>query len=99
MTGGHFGLCPVCHKTDGYVNVGSAQWFYCQEHKKKWHAGHNLFSGWRDQSEEDQRRIYDEIGVGDFEQIREDGPVLFNITEEYRDYLLAKYPDEPKGAA
>ena len=24
---GYFGLCPTCHKTDGYLNVGSSHWF------------------------------------------------------------------------
>ena len=50
--GTYFGACPVCGKTDGYLNVGRNHWFVCREHKKKWCAGSNLFSDWRDETEE-----------------------------------------------
>jgi hypothetical protein len=41
---GRFGACPVCHRDDGYINVGADHWFVCLTHKKKWCAGANLFS-------------------------------------------------------
>jgi hypothetical protein len=66
---GYFGLCPVCHDTAGYINVGCAHVFYCREHKKKWCVGSNLFSSWRWETEEAQRQQYDEIGLGGFESI------------------------------
>jgi hypothetical protein len=65
----YFGLCPTCHKNDGCTNVGRSHWFYCKEHKKKWCAGANLFSDWRDQSEDEQRQQYDAIGLGEFEEV------------------------------
>ncbi len=46
-----FGGCPHCGETDGYLNDGSDHWFICHQHKTKWCAGSNLFSGWRDENE------------------------------------------------
>jgi len=39
---GHFGLCPHCHKHDGYVNIGKGHWFVCHEHKVMWCIGYNF---------------------------------------------------------
>jgi hypothetical protein len=65
----YFGGCPQCGKTDGYANVGKSHWFYCREHRTMWNVGTNLFSSWRDQTEEEQRRIYDEISLGSFTEV------------------------------
>jgi hypothetical protein len=32
-------------------------------------VGDNLFSGWREQTEEEQRQIYDALGFAGFEEI------------------------------
>src|SRR5262245_41346191 len=34
-----------------------------------WKIGSNQFSGWRDQSEEEQRKIYDGIGMDEYREI------------------------------
>ena len=52
----HFGGCPHCSKTDGYINVGRDHWFVCDQHRTKWWAGSNLFSSWRDETEEEWLR-------------------------------------------
>ena len=65
----YFGLCPHCRSNDGYINVGRGHWFYCQEHRVKWFIGSNLFSWWREQSEAEQREIYDRLGFGKFQRI------------------------------
>ena len=52
----HFGGCPHCGETDGYINIGREHWFACDRHKTKWHVGSNLFSSWRDETEEDWLR-------------------------------------------
>jgi hypothetical protein len=65
---GYFGLCPICHKADGYANAGAGHRFYCKEHKTSWFVGVNLFD-WREQTEEQQRAIWDEIGLGGFEDV------------------------------
>jgi hypothetical protein len=65
----YFGLCPTCRKTDGYLNVGRSHWFFCKEHEKKWWAGANLFSGWREETEDEQRREYEAVGLGRFEEV------------------------------
>jgi hypothetical protein len=64
-----FGLCPVCHKTDGYANAGKSHVFYCKEHKTCWCVGSNLFSSWREQTEEEQVRVWDEMGLEEFEDV------------------------------
>ena len=48
----HFGNCPVCGFTEGYLNVHSSHWFHCKTHKTKWHVGFNLFSSWKNESPE-----------------------------------------------
>ena len=49
---GYFGGCPKCGRNDGYLNVGKSHWFVCDEHKTTWFVGSNLFSSWREQSQE-----------------------------------------------
>jgi hypothetical protein len=41
--------------------------FYCTEHRVSWIFGANLFSGWRDETEEEQREKYKLIE--DFERV------------------------------
>lgn len=45
-----FGGCPECGRSDGYLNVGSAHWFFCEAHKIKWCIGENIFSSWRNEA-------------------------------------------------
>jgi hypothetical protein len=66
---GYFGWCPHCRNNDGFINVGRNHWFLCQEHKTKWWAGANLFSSWREETEEEQRAIYDKYGVGGYTEV------------------------------
>jgi hypothetical protein len=65
-----FGLCPVCHKTDGCAYAGKSHTFYCREHKTCWHVGSNILSGWREQTEEEQRKIWNEIGLEEFQEVK-----------------------------
>jgi hypothetical protein len=75
----YFGLCPICHKDDGYLNIGRSHWFYCKEHKKRWCAGGNLFSSWRHQTEKEQRKLYDEVGMSEFATVEP-----YHFTKERR---------------
>ncbi len=50
---GYWGNCPICHLTDGFLHIGRADVCACHEHKLAWVIGDNLFSGWRDETEED----------------------------------------------
>lgn len=45
-----FGVCPICSKTDGFVNLGKEHWFICRDHETKWFVGINLFEGWQNQT-------------------------------------------------
>ncbi len=51
----HFGVCPICKRHDGHLNVGKAHWFYCNQHKTKWFAGSNLFSDWQHETYAEQK--------------------------------------------
>src|SRR5260370_7222932 len=66
---GYFGLCPVCRKTDGFMNVHSSHPFICKEHRKYWPVGSNFFSCWKEQTEAEQRKIWRAAGIDDFEDI------------------------------
>jgi hypothetical protein len=65
----HFGGCPHCGEMDGIVNVGRGHWLRCDRHEIKWYVGSNLFDSWRHQTEAEQRKEYDEIGLGEYREI------------------------------
>jgi hypothetical protein len=65
----YFGACPRCKENDGFYNVGPDHWSFCREHKVKWCIGSNLFSSWRDQTEDEQRRHYNANGFGTYETV------------------------------
>jgi len=58
---GYFGGCPVCHGDDGYFNVGRGHWFVCDRHRVKWCLGANLFSSWKFETEDEQRRNFEKF--------------------------------------
>lgn len=62
----HFGVCRECKHHDGYINIGREHWFYCRQHKTRWSAGSNLFSCWKDETEEEQRDTYEALEFGTF---------------------------------
>lgn len=47
----YFGVCPICKKSNGYVNIHQSHWSYCKEHKICWCIGYNLFSSWHNENE------------------------------------------------
>jgi hypothetical protein len=55
----YFGLCPVCHRNDGALNYHRSHFIVCHEHRKYWWIGSNLFSNWREETEEDWKRTAD----------------------------------------
>ena len=65
----YFGLCPICLEMNGYINIGSDHWFYCREHGTKWYFGSNLFSTWKDETEKEQKGIFDELDFGSYTEI------------------------------
>jgi hypothetical protein len=54
--GDYFGNCPVCGTSGCYLNLGRTHVFYCEDHKIGWVVGSNLFSSWREETEEDWQR-------------------------------------------
>lgn len=56
--------CPKCHSPiSDYFNAGKAHFGLCHACRIHFFAGSNLFSSWRDQTEEEQRRIHHEWTV------------------------------------
>lgn len=53
------GVCPKCHRHNGYMNVGAEHWYHCALHKLKWSVGSNLYSGWREETEADWKRNFE----------------------------------------
>jgi hypothetical protein len=55
-----FSAALIARFCDGFI---FSDGFICYP---PWWIGDNLYSSWRDQTEEDQRRIWDEIGLNEF---------------------------------
>ena len=61
-TNEYFGGCPECGETSGYVNIERSHYGRCDEHKVYWPIGANLFSSWRQETEEDWQRNRELLG-------------------------------------
>ena len=76
----YFGVCPVCGNEDGYLNIGRTHFFHCREHKIAWDIGANLFSSWRDESEEvwkENAKLLEEfITPEEYLEGRRESPIL-----------------------
>lgn len=66
----NFGVCPTCHRTVGYLNVGNDHWFLCHTHKTKLAVGANLFSSSIDEKPEQQREEQEKIGFDCYEKVK-----------------------------
>lgn len=91
----HFGACPQCGNDDGFYNAGRNHWFVCHEHKVRWWVGSNLFSAWREETENKQRHAYEvEPGWGFYEDITK--PDASDVRmEPVPGVRLRAAPDEP----
>ena len=58
----HFGGCPICGCCDTCLNIGRSHWYVCHQHKVRWNVGENLFSSWRNETEDDWQRNWMQIG-------------------------------------
>jgi hypothetical protein len=64
MTTDHFHGCPECppeRDPDNIYNAGKAHRAACHVHRTTWYLGSNLFSGWRHETEAEQRERWREI--------------------------------------
>lgn len=60
----HFWGCPECPRDrgpDNVYNAGQAHRGACHAHRTTWLLGFNLFSGWREETEQEQRERWREI--------------------------------------
>lgn len=48
----YIGRCPDCLRRAPFLNIGRDHWAYCPVCRFRWYIGGNLFSGWRDETEE-----------------------------------------------
>jgi hypothetical protein len=76
----YFGGCPHCGETHGFLNVGPQHFHVCDTHRTYWLIGENLFSGWKDETEEEWDRNAEKLGsyrkveplpCSDFDQVSE----------------------------
>jgi hypothetical protein len=102
---GYFGLCPICKKTDGYLNIGRSHWFFCEKHRSRWCIGSNLFSSWRDETKSEQLRHCKEIGFDTFRDVKPFYPEIEGVqrvnngeAEEKAPALPGKKSDKPRPA-
>jgi hypothetical protein len=84
----YFGACPVCHGTDGYLNIGANHWFMCKQHKTKWCIGANLFSSAMDETPEQQAQEQESSGFDSFEVVEPFYPPPQPTKEGSADELL-----------
>ena len=73
----YFGGCPKCRDSDTCWNINRDHWMTCDIHRTKWHVGSNLFSCWREQTEEDWA-----LSRAVLKQYKEVEPVYWNIANE-----------------
>lgn len=64
----HFGLCPRCADEDRWnegelLNYGRDHWIACHEHEVRWYVGANLFSSWREETDEVWKANAERIGT------------------------------------
>ena len=65
-----FGGCPYCGGYDIYLDIGRDHWMVCRTHQVRWHIGSNLFSAWREQTEEQRlRNTYELAGYREVESV------------------------------
>lgn len=83
-----FGNCPHCQNEGINNNVGRVHWFTCEDCRVKWRVGENLFGTWREQTDEDNRRIARRLMA-----YREVDPVMLDYTQGLPGYEDA--PEQP----
>ncbi len=90
----YFGACPTCHKTDGYVNVGNDHWFICKQHRAKWCIGANLFSSAMEESDEEKRREYEELGLDTYTAVENPYYGVNDYSDDEAGYQEQYFPDD-----
>ncbi len=58
----YFGWCAECGGGRN-CNIERAHWGYCDKHRTRWFAGSNVFSDWRNETEEQWRSRWERIGA------------------------------------
>ena len=87
----YFGVCPICRKNDGYINIGRGHWFFCEEHKVRWYIGSNLFSSWQEETKEEQREIFDKLEFGNYQDVE---PIRADFGPPPEEEMIAATPAE-----
>jgi hypothetical protein len=92
----HFGACPQCGNNDGFYNAGRSHWFVCHEHRTRWWVGSNLFSGWKEETEEEQRHACEvEPGWGSYEDVDPPDPIILSEPRGGDPYSLGGVDEGP----
>jgi hypothetical protein len=99
---GYFGVCPFCGGAGGPINIGRSHWLYCKRHKVLWCIGFNLFSSWKDETDEQQRANYDAIGLDSFERVRPASDSCDGVQEDDEieaELVIEKQAEETRSAS
>lgn len=70
-----FGACKKCHSEGIHFNIERLNMVACENCKTQWEIGSNLFSGWKNETEDiwnENTRKY-----GDYEMIE---PIYYNVS-------------------
>lgn len=73
----YFGGCPECGDCTVVLNVGGNHWFVCERHQTKWCVGYNLFSSWREETQD----LWERNAV-QLSEMREVEPLRCNVTDD-----------------
>jgi hypothetical protein len=47
----YWAACTACGGRDGWRNIFSSHWCYCDIHRQKWRVGMNVISEWKDEDD------------------------------------------------
>jgi hypothetical protein len=65
----YWGVCPVCHHSPHWLNIGADHWCYCPQHRVKWFVGERLFSCFMYETTEEQKAKSDTLNFGSYTEV------------------------------
>ena len=97
MTTEYFGGCPHCMGSDGFLNIGRDHWGICRKHQAKWYIGSNLFSGWRDETEEDWLR--NSYKIAGYRQVEPIFPAYWTASANKSSAKIISFPGAARNSS
>ena len=88
---GYFGGCPHCRTDDGCFNIESTHFLVCDRHRVKWCIGSNLFSSWRDETEDDWQKNFERFA--DYREVEPYRDPVYEGSTEVRTIQVVHHAD------